>query len=489
MIERRRLTSASYHSPAEECWSRDFFAEQQIAIHARQHDAVHVARHVADRQMSCAPFFVMDVPSVVDSVNNWSEHLPRFQPHYALRCNADPVLARLLADSPGMGFEVANTQELHLALELLPPSNIIYSNPLWTRKAMRLAGDAGVGSIVVGSEKELMDAISYAPDAKILISVSLGCPIRDEALGATSGCCDEDAEGLLMTAFELRANFVGFSFNVDNSDAGVYYKALRGVRHLFEFAFQCGLNPNTIAVGGGFRAPKDQSDKQRFQEVCDSLTGALEQFFPQRQFPLLRLLASPGRFFASSAFTLCTNVIAKRAISMTIDEFGCEPMNTTGYVYQTNDGIYGSFGCRLADCDPQCKPLKDNADDNSSVHVGTVLGPSLDGCDVAQRVFRGRQLAVGEWLLWENMGAYSISMEGDSATAPPVYYFTGKDNWESIMSRRRGSSAASSEASNGESVTSSAFSDCDSRSDGDSVASDEDDRADFITRFDNFFDY
>ncbi|CAI4230229.1 unnamed protein product [Auanema sp. JU1783] len=475
MIERRRLPSATYHS-ADEAWSRDFFAEQPICVHPKQHDAAHVARKVASQQITGAPFFVMDVPSVLRSVDDWMATLPRFSPHYALRCNADPVLAQLLADQRDMGFEVTNVYELQLALELVNPSRIVFTNPLWTRKTMRIAGEANVGTVVISREKELLDAVSYTPDSNILIAVSLGCPIRGESVATTSGCSSDEAEQLIISAFELKAKVRGFSFNIDNSDPSIYYKALKEVRRLFDYAVSCGLSPNTVSVGGGFRCPRGD-DKLRFFEVCDSLSGAVEEMFPSELFPSLRLIASPGRFFATSAFSLCTNVVAKKPVDINMPELkNNDSVNSVAFVYQTNDGIYGSFSCRLADCDPKCRPLNEKENDGS-YHLGTVIGPSLETIDIAQRWFCGRQLSVGEWLLWENMGAYSMPLDPDYQ-APPVYYYSGKDNWDYILGKGRSKQSASfmNESDNNS----------DFASDVESISSDEE--YDLITRFDSFFD-
>ncbi|VDO16522.1 unnamed protein product, partial [Haemonchus placei] len=113
MIERRRLPSASYNSPVEnEQWSRCEFAEQSVVIVGENRDATQIARHVANKQTGASPFFVMDMPSVMARVDDWRDHLPRVQAYYALRCNADPVLARMLADYARLGFAVSDAQEL-----------------------------------------------------------------------------------------------------------------------------------------------------------------------------------------------------------------------------------------------------------------------------------------------------------------------------------------------------------------------------------------
>ncbi|VDO75718.1 unnamed protein product [Heligmosomoides polygyrus] len=317
MIERRRLPSASYHSPIEnEPWSRCQFAEQPVVIIGESRDATQIARHVP----GASPFFVMDMPSVMARVDDWQDHLPRVQAYYALRCNADPVLARMLADCAQLGFAVSD------ALELVPADRIIMDCPLWTRKAMRIAGECGVGTIVIDNEKQLMDAISYA-----------------DSLMAEKGAQLEEVEGLLMTAFELRAKVVGI------------------------------------------------------------------------------------RYFAAAAFVLCTSVIGKQALEarfITKDDFD----DGVGFVYQTNDSVYGSFGCVLMNAQPECIPLDVSEIADAPQHFGTVLGASLQPGDVAQSLIRCRQLCVGDWLLWRDAGAYTMPLDSEHAV-PPVYYYAGSDEW------------------------------------------------------------
>ncbi|KAK6054884.1 hypothetical protein COOONC_07611 [Cooperia oncophora] len=164
----------------------------------------------SDFQPGASPFFVMDMPSVIARVDDWQYHLPRVQAYYALRCNADPVLARMLADCARLGFAVSDAQELAVALELVSADRIVMDCPLWTRKAMRIAGECEVGTIVIENEKQLMDAISYAPHARILLAISLNeCRGESDSLMAHKGAHVDEIEGLLMTAFELRAKVVG----------------------------------------------------------------------------------------------------------------------------------------------------------------------------------------------------------------------------------------------------------------------------------------
>ena len=52
-----------------------------------------------------------------------------------------------------------------------------------------------------------------------------------------------------------------------------------------------------------------------FPQITSVVNQQLDTLFPERDFPDLRVIAEPGRFYAASAFSLATNVIAKKKIS------------------------------------------------------------------------------------------------------------------------------------------------------------------------------
>lgn len=429
---RRRLASATYHptSPLEDTvCEQESFAEQIVSVFAHHVDHDDMARHVASKQSSGLPFFVMSVQRVLSAVITWRNNMPRISAFYALRCNPDPVLVKLLADCPDIGFEVVDPQLLEMALELVSPSRILYSNPCLTRKVLRYANDCQIGLITIESESELMNVLSYTPDAEILIRVSVAAHLSYVSHNVDNqfGCPVEEVSDLLLTASEMRAKVVGISFNVGSgcNDASIHFKAMRVAKELIELGRNYGLAMDILCLGGGFNG----TDKREFDEVSDVISSAVDSLFPRTLFPTLRLIATPGRYFASAAFSLCTSVIGKRATeakNITNDDFD----SGIGYVYQINEGVYGSFSCRMTDnCKPMCRPLVDHATPDIQIHAATVLGPNLDGKDVAQPLVHLRQLSIGEWLLWDNMGAYTIPIPDDEITQLPVYYYDQKENW------------------------------------------------------------
>lgn len=57
---------------------------------------------------------------------------------------------------------------------------------------------------------------------------------------------------------------------------------------------------------------------------------------------IFQIIAEPGRYVVASAFTLATNIVAKREVN---DDNG----SLVSTMYYINDGVYGSFNCVLYD--------------------------------------------------------------------------------------------------------------------------------------------
>lgn len=58
------------------------------------------------------PFFVVDLGDVIRKYQTWTELLPGVTPHYAVKCNDDPVLLSVLARL-GSHFDCASKNEIH----------------------------------------------------------------------------------------------------------------------------------------------------------------------------------------------------------------------------------------------------------------------------------------------------------------------------------------------------------------------------------------
>jgi len=56
---------------------------------------------------------ICDLSSLERKLRLWHKLMPRIEPHYAVKCNDDPVVVKFLADL-GTGFDCASKNELKL---------------------------------------------------------------------------------------------------------------------------------------------------------------------------------------------------------------------------------------------------------------------------------------------------------------------------------------------------------------------------------------
>jgi ornithine decarboxylase len=211
------------------------------------------------------------------------------------------------------------------------------------------------------------------------------------------------AQQLLELAHQLELKVVGVSFHVGSGaeDPRAFLKAVQDAHLVFDQAAQIGHELHTLDVGGGFC-------QDTFEKFSGILSEALETYFP----PHIRIIAEPGRYYVASAFTLAANVIARRDVPDPLDP------SRDAYMLYLNDGVYGNFSNIIFDHQhPVAQVLLSAADDsqpstpNSAVtetNSYSIWGPTCDGIDViTQRIDLPGLLNTGDWLYFEEMGAYT----------------------------------------------------------------------------------
>lgn len=104
-----------------------------------------------------------------------------------------------------------------------------------------------------------------------------------------------------------------------------------------------------------------------------------------------------------SAFTLTAHIIAKRAEAL---DDGKEAM-----MYYLNDGVYGSFNCTIFD-HWQVYPSPLLAKEDFVIrekYLSTLWGPTCDSMDCIKRDVGLPEMHIGEWIVFREMGAYTIA--------------------------------------------------------------------------------
>ncbi|VDO39575.1 unnamed protein product [Brugia timori] len=377
----------------------------------------------------CDPFFVMNVELVDDILENWFKKMPDIKPYYALRCNSDNVLLKLLTRNTNMGLCCSNRYEVEMAMKFVNVDRIIYRNPLWTRGSIRHAKECDIQTVIIETEDDLKRFAMYYPEADIILRVTMDRKIISDPL-MEDNLDIEKAIHLLRTAKNSSVRIRGISLSVRLVCATpmLYSYAIAQCRRLFDIGLEVGHKMDILDVGDGFPC-MTTVDGLSFDQIAKSLNVALAHFFPSKFFKDLKIIAEPSYYFAAFPFSLITRVINKRFIDgsfLTNDE---SDAGAVGYIYQINEGFYGAFGCKLlTHRNPTCSPLIFFGEKRNT-HAA-IIGPESCDTDVILSLTRLPPLQVGDWLIWHHMGAYTIgnhdTTEQNDSPLVIHYYYKGE---------------------------------------------------------------
>ncbi|KAL6237410.1 hypothetical protein BDW75DRAFT_228763 [Aspergillus navahoensis] len=351
----------------------------------------------------CAPgeedaFYVADMGEVYRQHLRWKMNLSRVRPFYAVKCNPDPEVLRLMAKL-GNGFDCASKAEIDMALSTgVDPSRIIYAQPCKTKSYLRHAAKVGVKQMTFDNADELYKIKACYPEAELYLRILTDDSNSLCQFSMKFGASLDVARQLLELAHQLELKIVGVSFHVGSGaeDPKAFLKAVQDARLIFDQAAEIGHELHTLDVGGGFTG-------ETFEKFAAVLDNALETYFP----PNIRIIAEPGRYYVGGAFTLAANIIARRGVR------DPEDPSKDAYMIYLNDGVYGNFSNIIFDHQhPQARILSCASETNGRAVAENVTysiwGPTCDGIDVvSQRSMLPGLLDVGDWLYFEEMGAYT----------------------------------------------------------------------------------
>lgn len=320
----------------------------------------------------------------------------------AVKCNPDPQVIRLLSEL-GTGFDCASKAEIEQVLNMdVPPNRIIYAQPCKTNSFVRYAASQGVKQMTFDNTDELYKVKKLFPAAELFLRISTDDSSSLCRLSLKFGAAMDSTDGLLRLAKELDLNVVGVSFHVGSgaSDPMAFMKAVQDAHTVFNQAASYGYSLHSLDVGGGFTS-------ETFESMASVLSDALDEYIPSH----VNIIGEPGRYYVASAFTIACHIIARRTIE--------DPITSQkSYMLYLNDGLYGNFSSIMFDHqNPVARVLRADsrtyfdtiaAQETSDGIEYSIWGPTCDGIDrIAESIRFNQTLDVGDWLYFENMGAYT----------------------------------------------------------------------------------
>ncbi|KAM3931410.1 ornithine decarboxylase 1 [Leptodactylus fuscus] len=377
-------------------------------------------------------FYVADLGDIVKKHVRWFKALPRVTPFYAVKCNDSKAIVKTLSIL-GAGFDCASKNEIQLVQSIgVPPERIIYANPCKQVSQIKYAASSGVEKMTFDSEVELMKVARNHPNAKLVLRIATDDSKAVCRLSVKFGATLKICRPLLERAKELNVDIIGVSFHVGSgcTDPQTFVQAVSDARCVFDMGAELGFNMHLLDIGGGF--PGSEDVKLKFEEVTSVINPALDKYFPVDSG--VQIIAEPGRYYVASAFTLAVNIIAKKV--MVTEQTGSDDEDDAScdktLMYYVNDGVYGSFNCILYD-HAHVKPvLQKKPKLDEKFYSSSIWGPTCDGLDRIVERFDLPELQVGDWMLFENMGAYTVAASStfNGFQRPSLYYVMSRPYWK-----------------------------------------------------------
>nr|XP_061789239.1 antizyme inhibitor 1-like [Nerophis lumbriciformis] len=388
-----------------------------------------IDNHIYEQTLSeKKAFFVADLGVIMRRHARWQTHMAQIHPFYPVRCNSSPGVIEVLA-ALGTGFICSNKYELELVQSHgIPSEDIIYSGVCKQVSQIKFAAKNGIDLLVCDNEAELRKISLSHPNAKLLLQVSTKESGLDSELSMSFGCSLKDCRHLLEKAKELGVQVVGIRCLISNDCKDkMYTNAISDARCVFDMAEEIGFKMKILDIGGGFGGSEMQ-----LELISHAVMSTVDQYFP----PLsgVSIIAEPGSYFVSSALTLAVNIVSKEVVMHGVRDQAHDdpsPTDEPKFQYYLNEGVYGSFACKLTEMVIAAPTVQMNTCSKGPVFSSRLWGPSGDDLDLVMQHCLLPELNIGDWLTFSNAGAYSVGQPlctSDSPT-PPVFYVVSARDW------------------------------------------------------------
>ncbi len=380
----------------------DLITSYKVDLLHKKLDIYDIVSSYIESNQSEDPFFIVNIGDVIRQYNNWVQHLPTIRPYYAIKCNPDPLITRVLLRL-GCGFDCASKNEISKALDIgCPPEDIIFANPCKMVKMIKYARAHDIDTVTFDSEHELYKLKLFHPYVKLVLRIITDDSHSVWQFSGKFGCNKKEAQRLMNVAKELELKIIGVSFHVGSNckDPTAYPKAISDARELFDYGKEIGYDMTFLDIGGGFPGRDDK--EVSFEMIAKKINGALDEKFGD--WKDLSVIAEPGRYFATKSHILITNVIGKKVKQ--------DP--STGekvFIYYINDGVYDSFFNIPTDhFEVNEKNTFAFNERNEKKHKSKIFGPTCDNMDRISDSIMLPVLELGDYLIHTDMGAYSVAV-------------------------------------------------------------------------------
>ncbi|KFV08701.1 Ornithine decarboxylase 2, partial [Tauraco erythrolophus] len=377
-------------------------------------------------------FFVADLGDVVKKHLRFLKALPRVKPYFPVKCNSSEGVIRLLAEL-GAGFACNNKAEIARVQSIgVPAGKIFYSSPCKQVAHIKYAASRGVRLMTFDNEVELSKVARSHPRARMLLGIA-----ADSSLSAhpsmTFGTALKSCRHLLETAKEQAVEVVGISFHLGSRslEPQAFAQSVAAAQLAFEMGTELGYRMHLLDIGGGF--PGTEDTRARFEEIAAAVNSALDLYFPDGCG--VEIVATPGRYYVTSAFTFAASITAMEEVP--VEQPGSDgrmpvcpsPPEPSPCSSPEEESLLHPHALRPPRLSLQ-RPCPAHPSHSSSLRgpLGRAEDRVADGLELPE-------LQVGDWLIFEDMGAYTIAPSSrlGGCPQPQVTYAMSRVAWKAIQ--------------------------------------------------------
>jgi ornithine decarboxylase len=319
--------------------------------------------------------------------------------YYAIKANSDPKIITYLA-SLDSGFEAASSYEIDLLLKLgVKPDKIIYGTAVKPLSHINEAFKNGINRFAADSQEEIEKIAQAAPGSKVFVRARVDDTGSVFTFSERFGAPIENVEELILLTRHLGLKVYGISFHVGSQATNEHRwsNAIGMLRPVIEKLYDEGVTLEMLDIGGGFPVTYyNHQHVPHLPEIVAHIRNALHML----PFFVPKIVVEPGRGIVASATVMVAEVISRTV--------------RNGKVWLCLDaGIYNAlYEAMIHQGSTQytVHPFVEQKEKAKVMHA-TLAGPTGDSLDIiAREVQLPEYIDVGDKLIFENAGAYTVTM-------------------------------------------------------------------------------
>lgn len=318
-------------------------------------------------------------------------------------------------------------------------SNMSMSPPLPPQMILRIVVPDRHSTVPLGEK------FGAPPDKVKMLAeeaMKLGLDVIGVSFHCGSGCHDAEAYGaairIAKDAIDVINEVIGCWNDLDGKgrsectllDIGGGYPGMDGVGgdlHRFT-ARKHDLHDTEVDIEQKENENHEQEEEEAesAKNIAALVTPLIDDLFPVNE-TAIQVISEPGRYFVEAAFAYCARIYSAKE--------DCETGQRHYFIAQ---GVHGLFKDILL-CDESFIPIPlmvsedvetgqvslDDTRSEEDLFDSVVHGPSGEQFDLVCKSCQLPKLQVGDWLIFDRMGAYTLSIAARNSSLPVRYVLGG----------------------------------------------------------------